>query len=264
MPSYVVTGASRGLGLEFVHQLSQNPENQVFAIVRNKETSKSLALSNGNVFILQADIVDHQALKAAAAQVSKHTGGKLDVLINNAAFIESVNAGLPLTAFENREDVLEKDLRNSFNVNVIGVIHTINAFLPLLRAGTVKKVITISTGIADPEMLEKSGLYVAAPYGISKAGTNMVVTKYAIQFRDEGLIFLALSPGLVETLGRERTTEELVEYEAMIRMFQRVKPIFEGAITPEESVKAQLEVIAGVTIKDTGSFISHHGNKDWL
>jgi hypothetical protein len=44
-----------------------------------------------------------------------------------------------------------------FETNVIGVIHTTNAFLSLLRAGPTKKVITLSAGLADPDLLEKNG-----------------------------------------------------------------------------------------------------------
>jgi hypothetical protein len=50
----------------------------------------------------------------------------------------------------------------------------------------------------------------------------------------------------------------------MVAMGRKIKPTFEGALTPEQSVKAQLQVIDGATIKDTGAFISHHVNKDWL
>lgn len=39
---------------------------------------------------------------------------------------------------------------------------------------------------------------------------------------------------------------------------------FKGPITPEESVKAVLHVVYGATLKDTGKFISHHGNKEWV
>lgn len=84
-------------------------------------------------------------------------------------------------------------------VNVIGVIHTVNAFLPLLRNGNVKKVISLSTGVADPDFVIATGHSVSAAYSISKAALNMAVAKYAAEFKDEGFVFLAVSPGLVDT-----------------------------------------------------------------
>lgn len=83
-------------------------------------------------------------------------------------------------------------------------MHTINAFLPLLRAGSLKKVITISTGVADLEFVLKSELALGAPYAISKAAVTMAVAKYAVQFKSEGFLFLALSPGFVNTFEQQR------------------------------------------------------------
>jgi NAD(P)-dependent dehydrogenase (short-subunit alcohol dehydrogenase family) len=79
------------------------------------------------------------------------------------------------------------------------VVFTINAFLPLLEKGSVKKVITISSGVGDLDLTILSGNATDGPYAISKAATNMVVAKYAAQYKDAGFVFLALSPGLVNT-----------------------------------------------------------------
>lgn len=90
------------------------------------------------------------------------------------------------------------------DINVIGVIYTTNAFLPLLRAGSTKKVITISSGVASTTFTEQSGLIGTVPYTVSKVAVNMVNTKYAVQFKEEGFVFLALSPGLVDTAVRDK------------------------------------------------------------
>ncbi|KIJ36392.1 hypothetical protein M422DRAFT_34348 [Sphaerobolus stellatus SS14] len=264
--SYVITGTSKGIGLEFVRQLSAVTTNQVFAIVRNKSTSTNLielASKNKNIQILEADVTNYAQMKAAAAEVSKYTEGTLDVLVNNAAFVNRKHGGLGLADYKD-DDVLRKDLLESFEVNVIGVIHSINAFLDLVKAGQTKKVITISTGVADPDAIWGSGLYQAAPYGISKAALNMTVTKYAIQFKPEGIIFLALSPGLVDTAERPVSPQAIAMLQAMTASIRKSVPTFNGPITPEESVRAQLNVIDGLTLEDTGGFISHHGNKNWV
>ncbi|KAL5528167.1 hypothetical protein ACEPAF_7303 [Sanghuangporus sanghuang] len=271
MPSYVVTGASRGLGLEFVNQLSQSPDNVVFGLVRNKKTADKLgALGRRNVYILEADVTDVKALKAAAQQVSKVTGGTLDVLINNAAFIDDERNALTLDGYpEGREDLLEQDLLKNFNINVIGVIHATNAFLPLLRSGSVndiKKVVTISSGVGDVLFTLSTGDSVGAPYSISKAAVNLAVAKYAAEYKDQGIVFLAISPGLVSTKEPldQPTEEDLKKFEAMVASFRKAYPDFAGPITPEESVRAILVVVDKATIENTGAFISHKGNQEWL
>ncbi|GJJ12966.1 hypothetical protein Clacol_007213 [Clathrus columnatus] len=271
MPSYLITGASRGIGLIIVHK-SVNPENLVYALVRNLDTAQRIeALSEwGNIRVVKGDITDPDALKIVAEEVSKGNNGKLDVLINNAAYIDRDSASVPLTEFHGKENLLEKVLLETVKSFFIyfemgAVIHTINAFLPLLQAGEAKKVITLSTGLADPDFSQQTGYYLSAPYSISKAATNMVITKYSVQFKKDGFIFVAISPGLVDTVGdQEISSEELAGYQVMLEGFRKIKPTFEGAISPEESVKAQLAVIDRLTVKDTGAFLSHHGNKEWL
>jgi NAD(P)-dependent dehydrogenase (short-subunit alcohol dehydrogenase family) len=90
MATYLITGASRGLGLEFTRQLSSRPISEVskvFATARGdapslKELSKN---SSGRVVVIKLDSTDEATIKAAAAEVEARLDGKgLDVLINNA------------------------------------------------------------------------------------------------------------------------------------------------------------------------------------
>ena len=94
---------------------------------------------------------------------------------------------------------LVKDLQTSFEVNVIGVVNTVNTFIPLLRIGQVKKVFTLSTGMADMDLVNQLEVAVAGPYSISKAAVNGVVAKYNALYKSEGILFMAISPGLVDT-----------------------------------------------------------------
>ncbi|KAI0349812.1 NAD(P)-binding protein [Trametes cingulata] len=267
MPSYLVTGASRGIGLEFVNQLSGKSENTVFALVRNPQNSSKhldLQKSRANIHVLKADITDVQALKAAAAEVAKVTGGSLDYLINNAAVVGNQYYGLTLSTFPD-EKVLEEDLLEMYRTNVVGVIHTINTFLPLLRKSSIKKVISISSGVADPELTLKAGFVIGAPYSISKAALNSAVAKYAAEYRDEGFTFLAISPGLVNTAEKPPTAEELAAFQDMVAQFKKYAPDWDGVpITPETSVRLVLGVIEKATVNDTGAFLSHWGNQKWL
>ena len=60
------------------------------------------------------------------------------------------------------------------------------------------------------------------------------------------------------------TDSELELYNKLVDGVKKIVPEFERPLTPEESVKLQLEVIKNVTVKDSGAFISHHGDKNWL
>ena len=92
-----------------------------------------------------------------------------------------------------------EDLQISFDVNVVGVIKTVNAFIPLLLKGREKKVFALSTGLADADLISQFDLAVAAPYSISKVALNMAIAKYSALYTSEGVLFMAISPGLVDT-----------------------------------------------------------------
>lgn len=96
---------------------------------------------------------------------------------------------------------LVKDLQSSFDVNVIGVIKTVNTFLPLLRKGHEKKVFALGTGMADLDLINDFGIAIHSPYSISKAALNAAVAKYNALYKSEGILFMAVAPGLVDTGG---------------------------------------------------------------
>ncbi|TFY65639.1 hypothetical protein EVG20_g5446 [Dentipellis fragilis] len=268
MPSYAVTGANRGIGLAFVRQLSAKPENVVFALVRNLNTTENLKnLKRSNVHILKADISNIAELKAAAAEVAKITGGSLDVLINNAAYLALDRMGLHLDGYpKGQEQLLEEDLLTFYRVNVIGVVHTINIFLPLIKKGSLKKVIVISSGAGDLDFTVAGTFAVNAPYSISKAAVNMVVAKYAGEYKEQGIAFLALSPGMVDTTppgAAPITTLEWMQKE--VEKFKKVVPDLPPPLTPDESVLKMFKVIDALSVdNNSGAFISQNGDKNWF
>ena len=267
MPSYVVTGASRGIGYAFITHLASIPGNTVIGIVRNKSaTEQRLAKDNiKNVHLLSSDINDPKVLQAVAAETANITGGGLDVLINNAGLVSTTSAWTTIT--DQSPEELEEDLVSSFRTNVAGVAHTINAFLPLIRRGQLKKVITLSTGMADLDLVNGYDLAIASPYAISKAGTNMLIAKYnAALGKSEGILFMAISPGYVDTSeGKQPTEADMAGGQAMGAKFAAYAPHMTGPLSPEESVKMQLEVVDKATVETMGgAFVSHFGNKQWL
>lgn len=188
-----------------MRQLSSDPDNIVIGVSRNVAPveAKLNADDIKNVSLLQADMSDHQALTTAATEAAKITSGSLDYLIVNGVHYPSTTA-IPPTGFIGREDLLRDDMTASFNVNVIGVMFTINAFLPLIRNGSVKKIIVMSTGLADLDFALKFGMPTSITYTTTKAALNMIVLKYALELKSDGIIFLALSPGLVNTSEKPR------------------------------------------------------------
>lgn len=79
------------------------------------------------------------------------------------------------------------------------MINTVNTFIPLLRKGKAKKVFTLSTGLADVDLINQIDFVVAAPYSISKAAVNFATASYSALYKSEGILFMAISPGFVDT-----------------------------------------------------------------
>lgn len=267
MPSYLVTGASRGLGYAWITHLAANPSNTVFALVRNKASTEARLANDNvkNIHVLEADITDFSALRKAANEAGDVTNGSLDFLIHNAALVSDRSAFK--TVVDDTSEDLAVDLSESFQSNVVGTAHVLNAFLPLIRKGKGKKVMVNSTGMADLDLVNRFAIGIATPYAVSKAATSMLVAKYhAALGKQEGVLFFSMSPGLVDTSeGKPISEEERAGGEAMGKQFAEYAPDFRSAITPKQSVEMQLAVIEKATVEDFGgAFVSHFGNQQWL
>jgi short chain dehydrogenase len=77
-------------------------------------------------------------------------------------------------------------------------IHLYNLFMPLILKGKTKKVIVISSGLADLDLTNKFDVDLNSLYSISKAGMNMVTAKFSAQYKKDGVLFLSICPGMVE------------------------------------------------------------------
>lgn len=94
---------------------------------------------------------------------------------------------------------LEDDLMTSIKTNIIGNVHLFNLFVPLILKGEKKKVIAISSGMADDALTAKYELEGGGPYSISKAGTNTIVAKFSAEYAKDGVLFMSICPGMVNT-----------------------------------------------------------------
>ncbi|TVY54125.1 putative oxidoreductase, partial [Lachnellula suecica] len=235
---------------------------------RNTSSSPALtalAASNPNIHILPGDITSLPQLRAAADSISKITGGSLDVLVNNAGYVEDVTGGLlpsSLTDDENLPRVVDS-FNKSIETNVLGAIYVTNALLRLILKGEQKKIVHTSSGMADTDLVLKSGLGYAVPYSASKAALNLVVAKFAAELGPQGVKVVAMSPGWVDT-DDEVSPEKEAAVQYMASQFAKVDPRVKGRIEKEVSIRDQLETISKLSMELSGSFISQHGNKDWF
>lgn len=172
------------------------------------------------------------------------------------------------------------------NVNLLGAINSINCFLPLVRNGELKKIIYITSPSGDAEFTRRCGVTVTIGYTVTKAAMNLVMSKYAAELKGEGIKTLALSPGWVDTDGSKQlparlSLDDSVEADHMrfvardmaptpevlemaLQVFQKVNPGLTGLMSPEESVRMQLDVINSLTAEESGLALSHHGDHNWL
>ncbi|KAL2827748.1 NAD(P)-binding protein [Aspergillus cavernicola] len=271
MPSYLVTGASRGLGYAIVKVLASDPANTVLALARNKQAAEDRLASDkiSNVHVFAADVTDETALKAAARQARSILGGKgLDVLINNAAYVSEKTALTSLHEYENDLQTVFEDTQRSVEVNVYGPLKVIFAFLDLIRQGQLKKVVAISSGMGDINMINEIKLSNAAPYAISKGALNVLMAKLNASYADSGILFMSLCPGRVDTLEGdipELTQADLTRLQGILAKFQENADGKYVASAPEDGARNVLAAIDRQSLAGGfgGSFLSHNGTTKW-
>ena len=93
---------------------------------------------------------------------------------------------------------LEDNLVKLNQANIAGNIHLFNLFLPLILKGKVKKVITISSGHGDLDFINSLEVENSALYAAYKAALNVIVAKYSAQYKKDGVLFVSISPGVVD------------------------------------------------------------------
>lgn len=105
------------------------------------------------------------------------------------------------SAFRNTEDRAEElDAISGmlYQTNVTGNIHLFNLFMPLIMKGKVKKVITLTSGHGDLDFINSLGVDISPTYAASKAAMNVIVGKFNVQYKKDGVLFMSISPGVVD------------------------------------------------------------------
>jgi NAD(P)-dependent dehydrogenase (short-subunit alcohol dehydrogenase family) len=171
----LITGANKGLGHETARRLLAE-NHEVWLAARDISRGRAAADALGARFV-QLDVTDEDSVAAAAVQVAAATGGRLDVLINNAGITGGRKPAGEVTA---------DDVRQVFETNVFGVVRVTHAFLPLLERSDSPAIVNVSSGMGslavttDPDRLESSLIGIAYP--ASKTAVNMITTQYAKAF----------------------------------------------------------------------------------
>lgn len=118
---------------------------------------------------------------------------------------------------------LEEEILAGCKTNVVGTINLFNLFTPLLYKGVQKKVIFISSGHADLDLISKYEIDVTGPYALGKAATNVVVAKFHAEHAKNGLLFMSISPGVVDTGHFDPSSSkcELTDLSLSLRMMSK-------------------------------------------
>ncbi|KAH8800493.1 hypothetical protein F5884DRAFT_741972 [Xylogone sp. PMI_703] len=273
MPSYVIVGASQGLGYDWLRFLSADSSNTMIGLVRTpSNVQPRLEKDNlsSKVHILQADLADYSSLERAASEVSKLTpDGAVDYLIVNGVHVNLTEYFCTPLQLIGKEDLLTTEMLESVKVNVLGPLYSVHAFLPLIRKSKIKKIAVMTSGFADLDWAQKSRVAFTVCYSTTKAAVNMAVARYSVELRKESIIILALSPGFVNTMGDkpsfELPDEMKQKFGLVLEDFKELKPDFPGhPVTTEESIRDMKKTLEEVTIEKSGMFLSHHGDQNWL
>ena len=216
----LISGANRGLGLEFARQYAKAGWS-VIGTARTPEKASDLKALG--VRIVQLDVADAESVARLAAGLKDHP---IDLLINNAGM---ANRGdqFETVDFESVERVLA--------VNTVGPMRVTQALLPNLRLGSTKQIVSISSGLGSIEN-NTGGNFIG--YRESKAALNMFNRTLAAELSDEGFVCVVMSPGWVRTdMGGPEAT-----------------------LSPAESITGMRAVIDGLEPEDNGSFRKYDGS----
>ncbi|KAI8061732.1 4-dihydrotrisporin dehydrogenase [Gongronella butleri] len=212
----VITGTSRGLGLEFVRQLAAKGE-KVIATARNVATAKQLAafVDNKSVYAVSLDVASPESVKTAFAEIERIAPEGVDILINNAGI--SGDRAKPVA-----------DVIDVFSANVGGVLSVSQAALPLLRKKSTRTIVNISSALGSIELNLYGGDAIA--YSTTKAALNMLTKTWSSGLKDENFTIVAVEPGWSKTdLGGENAPLEVHEsVTGMLNQLYKLDPLKNG------------------------------------
>ena len=220
----LITGANRGLGLEFVKQYALD-DYEVIACTRKinkKDDLHRLQASFENISIHTLAVENILSIDQFAKTLTK----PIDILINNAGLY-------PNSSFDH---INYEAWLNAFKINTLAAFKMVKAFLPHLKKGELKKIASLTSKMGSIDDNSGGGEYL---YRSSKTALNMVMKSLSIDLKPHDMSFITLHPGWVRTdMGGPN-----------------------GLIDVDESVTGMKRQIDKLSIKTTGQFIAYDGNK---
>ena len=233
MTTVLITGASRGLGLELVRQYAAAGA-RVIATCRNPAQSPDLAAlaarHPGAIGVEALEVTDHAAIDALSA---KYSGQPIDILINNAGDIGPRDPHRTRLHEQQFGTLNYAELRRVLEINTLAPLKVAEAFVEQVAASAQKQMIFVSSTTGS----NVEGQYPIFAYCSSKAALNKVVTMLAIALRPRGIVCAAVCPGYVKTrLGGDA-----------------------ALLGVEESITGLRRVISGLTLERTGTFTRYNG-----
>ena len=226
MPTVLVTGANRGLGLEFVRQYAADGW-RVYAGCRAPSAADALqalaAASAGLLSIHALEVRDRASIQRLAAELA---GQPIDLLINNAAIWGS--AKQVLGGLDDRiwAEVLD--------VDVVGPVRVTEAFLENVAASVRRTVVMLSSRLGSIALNDSGGRLM---YRAAKAGLNAVAKSLAVDLAPRGIVCVALSPGWARTdMGGPQ-----------------------APLSPVDSIAGMRRVIEGLDLTQSGQFLAYDG-----
>ena len=226
MSTVLVTGANRGLGLEFARQYAAESW-QVLAACRAPDAATDLqglaAKSGGRIRVIQMNVTDAASARAAAAALK---GEAIDLLLNNAGV-----GGPPGQQLGNLDYAAWARV---LDINSLGPMRVVEAFLENVAKSGLKQIVTITSGMGSIEDNASGGRYA---YRSSKAAVNMVMKSLSVDLAPRGITCIVMNPGWVRTdMGGSG-----------------------GKLSPAESIQAMRSVIAALKPEDSGKFLNYTG-----
>lgn len=227
MSTVLITGANRGIGLEFVRQYAAD-NHRVIATARHPGEATELlelaAKSKGQVTIHPLDVASGASIQHLVSELGDTP---IDILINNAG----VYGGDHQSAHNLDYETWSRTL----TVNALGPVRVLLALLGNLKKGKEKKAVAITSGMGSTTNHDGAALI----YRSSKAALNNAMHGLALALKSDGITILLLHPGWVKTDMGGRN----------------------ASLTPDVSVSAQRKLIASLTAKDTGRYLAYDGRE---
>ena len=224
MPTVMITGSNRGLGLECARQYADEGW-RVIATCRNPGNAIKLASLKGELEIHALDISDHGQILSLADSLRREA---IDLLLNNAGIFDPSPSHLV--------DIDYKDWENFIRINVMSPLMICATFSDHVAASNLKKIAIMSSKMGSIEDNNSGGSYI---YRSTKAALNAVMKSLSIDLAPRGISVAILHPGWVRTdMGGPN-----------------------GLIDAPESVNGLLKVIKDLNLKNSGRFYSYDGSE---